>query len=226
MMWRPSSHQSQCTLPYPSTNRSWNSTLFHILEHPCQDNTSQYCWDFYLKNTYFLFKESIMNRCMGQPWDPPLSLLQPTCTEEFETKVINAATHASRSWLRYGDNTFVIQKEEHSIQFLQHISSTNFKRCTHSIHPRDSRHRWYHSLCGPGPDNTLLTTSYRKHTHTDQYLYWYSHHSLSARYSVFNTLIHRAQSLCQCPNATQGRTHKGHFNQMQYPTWALNRLQT
>ena len=38
--------------------------------------------------------------------------------KEFETKTIN-----TKLWLRYVDGTFLIQKEEHNIQFLQHINS-------------------------------------------------------------------------------------------------------
>ena len=51
----------------------------------------------------------------------------------------------------------------------------------------------------PVPENTLLTTVYRKPTHTDQYLHWDNHHYLSAKYSEFNTLTHRARTVCVNP---------------------------
>ena len=43
--------------------------------------------------------------------------------EEFEIKVISTAPNPPRLWLRYVDDTFVIQQAEHSQQLLQHINS-------------------------------------------------------------------------------------------------------
>ena len=39
----------------------------------------------------------------------------------------------------------------------------------------------------------------RKLTHTDLYLPWDSYHNLSAKYSMINTLSHRAQTICSTP---------------------------
>ena len=46
------------------------------------------------------------------------------------------------------------------------------------------------------PDGTLATSVYRKPTHTDQHLQWDRHHNISAKYSVMNTLHHRAKAVC------------------------------
>ena len=46
-----------------------------------------------------------------------------------------------------------------------------------------------------GPSSTLLTSVYRKLTHTNQYLNWDSEHKLSAKYGVFNTLTHRVRTI-------------------------------
>ena len=48
----------------------------------------------------------------------------------------------------------------------------------------------------PQVDESLLTTVYRKPTHTNQYLQWDSHHAISAKYSVISTLFHRAKDVC------------------------------
>ena len=37
-------------------------------------------------------------------------------------------------------------------------------------------------------------------TYADHYFHRDSHHNLSAKYSVFNTLIHRARTVCATPN--------------------------
>ena len=55
------------------------------------------------------------------------------------------------------------------------------------------------TLMMPEPDRTLATTSCRKPTHIDQYLQWHNHHNITVKYSVVNTLTHRAKTLCSNP---------------------------
>ena len=45
------------------------------------------------------------------------------------------------------------------------------------------------TIVKPEADGKISITVYRKPTHMDQYLQWNSHHHLSAKYSVINTLI-------------------------------------
>ena len=52
------------------------------------------------------------------------------------------------------------------------------------------------TIVKPEADGSLSITVYRKPTHTDQYLQWDSHHHLSAKFSVINTLSHRAKTVC------------------------------
>ena len=52
------------------------------------------------------------------------------------------------------------------------------------------------TLVIPQEDGTLTTRVYRKPTNTDQYLQWDSHHNLALKYSVINTLTHRAKAVC------------------------------
>ena len=59
-----------------------------------------------------------------QLWDLlSVSIVANLFIKEHEIKIINTTTHQPRLWLRYVDNTFVIQKVEHNHQFLQHIYS-------------------------------------------------------------------------------------------------------
>ena len=51
----------------------------------------------------------------------------------------------------------------------------------------------------PEADGSLSITVYRKPTHMDQYLQWDSHHNLSAKFSVINTLTHRTKTVCSNP---------------------------
>ena len=43
--------------------------------------------------------------------------------EYFDQKALSTATHHPRMLLRYVDDTFVIQKEDHKQNFLEHINS-------------------------------------------------------------------------------------------------------
>ena len=75
------------------------------------------------------------------------------------------------------------------------------------------------------PDNSLLTTVYRKPTHRDLYLQWDSHHHLSAKYSVINTLKYRARTACsnqQLLKKEEEYLNKA-WNNCKHPAWALNR---
>ena len=77
----------------------------------------------------------------------------------------------------------------------------------------------------PQSDNSLLTSVYRKPKHTDLYLWWDSHHHLSAKFSVINTLKHRAKTVCS--NNQLLKEEEDHlqqaFRRCKYPVWALNR---
>ena len=77
----------------------------------------------------------------------------------------------------------------------------------------------------PQPDGSLLTSIYRKPTHTDQYLQWNSHYHLSAKFSVINTLKHRAKTVCS--NNHLLKEEEDHLNKAlkrcKYPEWALTR---
>ena len=68
---------------------------------------------------------------------------------------------------------------------------------------------------------------YCKPTHTDQYLQWDSHHSLSAKYSVIGTLAHRAKTVCTDPELLQNEINhlRRALGKCSYPAWAINEVQ-
>ena len=71
-------------------------------------------------------------------------------------------------------------------------------------------------------DGSLSITVYQKPTHTDQYLQWNSHHSLSAKYTVIGTLTHRAKTVCTNQELLQKENAMG---MCKYPSWAINKVQ-
>ena len=76
-----------------------------------------------------------------------------------------------RIWLRYVDDTFVIQKEEHKENFLEHINSVDLSiKFTKEDTKEDCAIPFLDTFVKPKADNTLTIRVYRKPTHTDQYL--------------------------------------------------------
>ena len=90
------------------------------------------------------------------------------------------------------DDILVIQKAEHSQQLLHHINSQD-PNIQFTIEEPGSI-PFLDTKVTPGPNNTNLTTVYRKSVYTDQYLHWDSNQFITAKISVYNTLAHRDQS--------------------------------
>ena len=75
-------------------------------------------------------------------------------------------------------------------------------------------------------NGSLITTIYRKPTHTDQYLQWDSQHAISTKYSIISTLYHRPKTVCS--NQQHLHEEQEHLQKVltrcKYPEWALNRM--
>ena len=67
---------------------------------------------------------------------------------------------------------------------------------------------------------------YRKPTCTDLYLPWDSNHNIAAKYSVINTLSHRALTISSTPElAEQELQHlENVLGKCKYPTWAIRKI--
>ena len=76
------------------------------------------------------------------------------------------------------------------------------------------------NLVAPEPDRTLSMSVYRKPTDTDQY-------HIIAKYSVINTLDHRAKVVSFVPELfrTEIEYLREVLTKCKYPTWALDRME-
>ena len=102
------------------------------------------------------------------------------------------------------DDTFVIHKEANKQGFLQHINSVDPAiRFTVEDNKEDGSIPFLDTIVKPEADGSLSISVYRKPTNTDQYLQWDSHHHLSAKFSVIQTLSHRASTMCSNPELLQ-----------------------
>ena len=131
---------------------------------------------------------------MGSPVSPIVANLY---MEYFEQKALTTAT--PRLWHRYVDNTFVIQNEVNKQDFIEHINSVHPAIQFTVENKEDGATPFLDTIVNPGADGNLFITVYRNPTHMDQYLQWDSYHHLSAKFSVINTLMYRAKTMCSNP---------------------------
>ena len=136
---------------------------------------------FCLINTYFLFQgkyyEQVQGTAMGSPISP---LIANIFMEEFEVNPLVAPPPPSL-WLRFVDDTFVINRAEHSQALLQHINNQDLY-IQFTVEPtQQGSLQFLDTLVTIQQDNTFSTSVYRKPTHTDQYLHWDSNHHITAK---------------------------------------------
>ena len=112
-------------------------------------------------------------------------------------------------------------------RFIEHANFIDDKiQFTMEDYRSDVSMPFLDTLVIPQPYGSFSTTVYRNPTHTDLYLQWDSHHTTAAKYSVVNTLHHRAKVVCSTPQLLE--KEEGHLQKVllesKYPMWALNRV--
>ena len=139
---------------------------------------------------------------MGSPVSPIVANLYTECFERKAlSSAINPPGHGIGLWMIHGSS-----KNRHinknswttSIAWAQQLMFTVEGTQANGAIP------FLDTLVTPLADNSLSFQVYQKQTHTDQYLQWDSHHSLSSKYSVIDTLTHWAKVVCTNPELLQG----------------------
>ena len=153
--------------------------------------------EFCLRSTCFVFQgqhyKQIEGAAMGSPLSP---IVANIFMKEFETNPLESAPHPPSLWKRFVDDTSVIIEAQHKDEFFHHINSID-KNIKFTAETRaDGPMPFLDTLVIPQNDGSLSTTVYRKSTHTNQYLQWDSHHTISNKYSVISSLLHRAKGIC------------------------------
>ena len=81
-------------------------------------------------------------------------------------------------------------------------------------------------LKGPGLKVLHVYISYYGAEWRPQYLQWDSHHSIANKFSVINSLLHRATNICS--NQEQEKEELKYVERAltacKYPTWAIQRI--
>ena len=169
-----------------------------------------------------------MSRWKGLPWAlPSAQLWQTSSWSSLKSK--HYSHHQTPIYCGRGfvDDTFVIINKADKDEFLTHINSVdhNIQFTAEEPGPGGSL-PFLDILISPDEEGRLVTSVYRKPTHTDQYLQWDSHHPISAKYSVVGTLYHRAKTI----SSNNDKLHKEDthltraLGDCKYPRWAVNRV--
>ena len=184
--------------------------------------------EFCLKNTYFVFQGRYYEQLEGTVMGSPISLIVANLyMEEFEAKALSTVLHPPILYKRFVADTFIVINSTHKDEFLQHINSIDEGiQFTAENTKADDSMPFLDTLVIPQSDGNLMTTVFRKPTHTDQYLQWDSHHAISAKCSVINTLYHRAKAVysnLQHLHEEQEHPQKV-LKRCKYPKWALSSM--
>ena len=186
--------------------------------------------EFCLKSTSFMFQGQYYQQMEGAAMGSPLSpIIVNIFMEHFEEQALESAPHPPSLWKRFVDDTFVILETSYKEEFLHHINSSDSHiRFTVENTREDGSIPFLDTLITPNNDGSLQTKVFRKPTHTNQYLKWDSHHAISNKYSVINSLLHRANDICSSQELLE--EEEKHIQEAltacQYPMWAINRMKT
>ena len=186
--------------------------------------------EFFLKTTYFQFQGSFYEQINGAAMGSPISsIVANLFMEEFEVRAIQTAKNPPKMWKRFVDDTCVILSSANKEEFFHHINSIDPRiQFTAEESKPDGSIPYLDCLVTPQEDGSIMTAVYRKPTHTYMYLHWDSYHHLAAKYSVINTLRHRAKTVCTSKQLLEKEEDHlfSALRRCKYPVWAWNKANT
>ena len=116
--------------------------------------------------------------------------------EEIEEGAISEYPITLNFWKRHVDDIITALPEKSIQSFLGHLNSIE-STINFTVEVESENKIVFLDTEITHQDNgSLSTTVYRKKTHTDQYLSFHSHHPISHKIAVLNTLYSRAESIC------------------------------
>ena len=134
---------------------------------------------------------------MGSPVSVTIANL---VMEDIEQRALTTFRTPLQFWKRYVDDTYTTIQSCIIEEFHQHLNSIEPSiQFTYEIE-QNNQLPFLDILLNRQDDGSILTSVFRKSTHTDRYLHFDSHHPQSHKQSVVRTLFSRAESLSSCPS--------------------------
>ncbi|CAM9923772.1 unnamed protein product, partial [Heterosigma akashiwo] len=118
----------------------------------------------------------------------------------FEEQFIysDRCKHKPTLWVRMRDDVFIIwdHGEEKLQELLSHVNGGQEKRIQFTMEREKNGVLAFLDLKMERVGVKVVTSVYRKDTHTFRYLHWRSNHPKKTKLGVMKCLIHRAHRLC------------------------------
>jgi len=127
---------------------------------------------------------------------PVSAVIANMVMEDVETRALNTFISGPQRWKRYVDDTFVLLKQDKLIDFFNHINAVENSINFTMEKEKNGSTAFLDTLITRLEHGQLSTKVYRKPTHAGKYLHFRSEHPLAHKCAVLNTLLHRADKLC------------------------------
>ena len=142
----------------------------------------------------------IFGCAIGSPISPVLADL---VMEEIEETAISTSSHPPKLWFRYVDDSHCCLKMDQVDEFHKHLNSINPNiQVTLELENTNGQGLPFLDTITSRRGTEIQVDVYRKPTHTDRYLDFFSCHTLCYKRSVVSTLLKRANNI---PSTNKGR---------------------
>ena len=166
-----------------------------------------------LRSTYFQLGEKFYEQTDGAAMGSPLSpVIANLYLESLEETAIRSAPLKPKPWVRYVDDTFVIWPHgpDRLRSFHQHLNKQHPK-IQFTVEEEKDDQLPFLDVCVSKEGGRLLTSVYRKPTHTERYIPYHSHHHPRTTTGVLRCMRDRARSIC---HPTKMQQEMDHLNQV------------
>ena len=151
-----------------------------------------------LKSTYFQFGKSFYEQVEGAAMGSPLSpIVANIFLEDLETRALETSAWKPKMWRRYVDDVLVVWPHGDQLleEFHQHLNKQN-PSIQFTVERESGGKIAFLDVQLEKKGPKILTSVFRKKTHTDRYLHFDSNHPARVKRGIIQCLRHRAEKVC------------------------------